>query len=124
MIALRDIAFARSGDKGNSANVAVFARTPAAYTWLRGHLTAAAVESHAMHAVLNLRGAGAVFCSGLDLAEAAKMERALASADLVGKALHALAATRLITIACVQGAAIAGGAGLMSACDFAVATRD
>ena len=44
MIPLRDIAFARSGDKGNSANVAVFARTPAAYTWLRANLTAARVE--------------------------------------------------------------------------------
>jgi hypothetical protein len=44
MIALREIAFARSGDKGNSANIAVFARTPAAYAWLREHLTAARVE--------------------------------------------------------------------------------
>ena len=46
MIPLREIAHARSGDKGNSANVAVFARTPAAYLWLREHLTAAAVESY------------------------------------------------------------------------------
>ena len=46
MIPLRQIAFARSGDKGASANVAVFARTPAAYTWLRDHLTAAAVEEY------------------------------------------------------------------------------
>jgi hypothetical protein len=44
MIPLRAIAFARSGDKGNSANVAVFGRTPAAYAWLRRHLTAAVVE--------------------------------------------------------------------------------
>jgi hypothetical protein len=44
-IPLREIAFARSGDKGNSANVAVFARTPAAYSWLRDHLTAASVET-------------------------------------------------------------------------------
>ncbi|MDB6168341.1 MAG: paaF [Verrucomicrobia bacterium] len=46
MIPLREIAHARSGDKGNSANVAVFARTPAAYAWLRDHLTPAAVESY------------------------------------------------------------------------------
>src|SRR6266498_2340399 len=84
----------------------------------------AAAESDASQRVLVLRGAGAVFCSGLDLAEAAQPERAIASAELVGKALRALATTRLITIAAVQGAAIAGGAGLMSACDFAVATRD
>ncbi|MFI5356273.1 MAG: hypothetical protein ACHQ4G_02945 [Opitutales bacterium] len=46
MIPLRLIAHARSGDKGDSANVAVFARTPAAYTWLVANLTAAAVESY------------------------------------------------------------------------------
>jgi hypothetical protein len=44
MIPLRAIAFARSGDKGNSANIAVFGRTPAAYAWLRENLTAARVE--------------------------------------------------------------------------------
>ena len=46
MIPLREIAHARSGDKGNSANVAVFGRSPAAYSWLRQHLTAAAVEAY------------------------------------------------------------------------------
>ena len=46
MIPLREIAYARSGDKGDAANVAVFARTPAAYAWLRNRLTAAAVEEY------------------------------------------------------------------------------
>ncbi len=46
MIPLRDIAYARSGDKGSSANVAVFGRTAEAYTWLRTHLTAAVVEAY------------------------------------------------------------------------------
>jgi len=46
MIPLREIAFARSGDKGSSANIAVFGRTPAAYNWLRGHLTEATVEAY------------------------------------------------------------------------------
>jgi hypothetical protein len=45
-IPLREIAFARSGDKGNSANVAVFARMPSVYPWMRDHLTAAAVEEY------------------------------------------------------------------------------
>ena len=44
MIPLREIAHARSGDKGDSANVAVFARTPGAFAWMREHLTAEAVE--------------------------------------------------------------------------------
>lgn len=43
---LRVIAFARSGDKGNSANVAVFGRTPAAYEWLRERLTPAVIEDY------------------------------------------------------------------------------
>lgn len=43
---LREIAHARSGDKGNSANVAVFARSPENYAWLREHLTAARVEKY------------------------------------------------------------------------------
>jgi hypothetical protein len=46
MIPLREIAFARSGDKGNSVNIAVFGRTPAAYAWLRAQLTAAIVEEY------------------------------------------------------------------------------
>jgi hypothetical protein len=37
---LSDIAHGRSGDKGNHANVAVIAYTPAGYEWLRRHLTA------------------------------------------------------------------------------------
>jgi len=41
---LRDIAHARSGDKGNHANIAVFAYTVAGYAWLRAHLTADAVQ--------------------------------------------------------------------------------
>jgi methylglutaconyl-CoA hydratase len=74
--------------------------------------------------ILVLRGAGPVFCSGLDLAEAAQPGQAEISASHVRETLHDLASTRLITIAAVQGAAIAGGAGLMSACDFVVAARD
>ncbi len=46
MTTLRVIAFARSGDKGSSANVAIFGRTPAAYAWLRAHLTADRVEAY------------------------------------------------------------------------------
>lgn len=44
MTALREIAFARSGDKGDSANIAVFGRSTPAYQWLRDHLTAERVE--------------------------------------------------------------------------------
>ena len=41
--------------------------------------------------------------------------------ELIAQALLALSGSRLVTIAAVPGAAVAGGAGLMSACDMAVA---
>ena len=73
--------------------------------------------------VLILRGAGAAFCTGLDLKEAADQKKAHMTAELVAKALTTLAETRLVTIAAVHGAAVAGGAGIMSACDFVVAAE-
>jgi len=41
---LAELAHARSGDKGSSANVGVIAYTPAGYDFLREHLTADRVE--------------------------------------------------------------------------------
>src|SRR5882762_6983851 len=73
--------------------------------------------------VLILRGAGVAFCTGLDLKEAADPRKAHATAEMVAKTLIALSQTRLITIAAVHGAAVAGGAGIMSACDFVVAAE-
>ena len=73
--------------------------------------------------VLILRGAGAAFCTGLDLKEAADLKKAQMTAELVAKTLITLAETRLVTIAAVHGAAVAGGAGVMSACDFVVAAE-
>src|ERR1700676_2100497 len=73
--------------------------------------------------VLILRGAGQAFCTGLDLKEAADDGKAHATAEMVAKTLTALSQTRLITIAAVHGAAVAGGAGIMSACDFVVAAE-
>jgi methylglutaconyl-CoA hydratase len=73
--------------------------------------------------VLILRGAGQAFCTGLDLKEAADDKKAHATAEMVAKTLIALSETRLITIAAVHGAAVAGGAGIMSACDFVIAAE-
>jgi len=73
--------------------------------------------------VLILRGSGAAFCTGLDLKEAADQKKAHATAEMVAKALITLAETRLVTIAAVHGAAVAGGAGIMSACDFVIAAE-
>jgi len=73
--------------------------------------------------VLILRGAGAAFCTGLDLKEAADQTKAHATAQMVAKTLITLSQTRLITIAAVHGAAVAGGAGIMSVCDFVIAAE-
>ena len=73
--------------------------------------------------VIILRGAGAAFCTGLDLKEAADQTKAHATAEMVANTLIAVSQTRLITIAAVHGAAVAGGAGIMSACDFVVAAQ-
>jgi methylglutaconyl-CoA hydratase len=70
--------------------------------------------------VLILRGAGLAFCTGLDLKTTSSVH---ATAEMVAKTLVTLSQTRLITIAAVHGAAVAGGAGLMSACDFVVAAE-
>ncbi len=102
-------------DKRNALNVELLAA-------LRAALSTA--EADRVQRVFVLRGAGPVFCSGLDLAEAAQPDFAHRSAELVGRTLGALATSRLVTLAVVQGAAIAGGAGLASACDFVVAVRD
>ena len=73
--------------------------------------------------IIVLRGAGAAFCTGLDLKEAQNQTKAHATADLVAHLLGALSAARPVTIAAVHGAAVAGGAGIMSACDFVVAAE-
>src|SRR5207247_8925050 len=68
------------------------------------------------------RGTGAAFCTGMDL-KAATPQNAHIMAELVAKTLLTLSQTRLVTIAAVHGVAVAGGAGIMSACDFVVAAE-
>src|SRR5256885_11331690 len=86
---------------------------------------AAAIENAAADPVTRiaiLRGAGKAFCTGLDLQEAAVKD----PHDTAKAAAHlflVLAETRLVSIATVHGAAVAGGAGIMSACDFVVAAE-
>jgi methylglutaconyl-CoA hydratase len=77
---------------------------------------------------LVLTGAGPSFCAGMDLKEAAAMDAALDSeqqtiatlqefADLL-QCLHTMPKP---TIAAVNGDALAGGAGLVAACDLVIA---
>ncbi|MFZ5495130.1 MAG: enoyl-CoA hydratase/isomerase family protein [Verrucomicrobiota bacterium] len=100
--------------KRNALNVALLEQLVAAVT---------TAEADKSQRVLVLRGEGPAFCAGLDLAEAADPEQAHRSAGLIARGLQVLGTTRLVTIAAVHGAAIAGGAGLMSACDLAIAAQ-
>ena len=43
---LYDLAYGRSGDKGNIANISVIARTPEAYQEIKAKLTAEQVKAH------------------------------------------------------------------------------
>lgn len=78
---------------------------------------------------LILRGAGKVFCAGMDLSylqEIAKnsvMENKQDSM-MFRSLLHSLYTCPKATIAQVHGAAIAGGCGLASVCDIVVAGRE
>jgi methylglutaconyl-CoA hydratase len=74
--------------------------------------------------VVILRGAGPVFSAGLDLREAMDDTLVDRSATAVRRALQLVRTTPLITIAAVQGGAYAGGAGLMAACDIAIAAEN
>lgn len=76
-----------------------------------------------------LKGAGDTFCAGADIgwmrrqgaqSEAENQADAAALARMLVK-LHALPQ---LTVALVQGAAYGGGAGLVAACDYAVATQE
>jgi methylglutaconyl-CoA hydratase len=88
-------------------------------TDLHGAIKAAAEQPQ--ERIIILRGAGVAFCTGLDLKEAADQMKAHATAEMVANTLIAISQTHLVTIAAVHGAAVAGGAGIMSACDFVVA---
>lgn len=46
---LEDLAYTRSGDKGNSANIGIIARHPLYYPYLKKCLTAQAIEDYFQH---------------------------------------------------------------------------
>jgi methylglutaconyl-CoA hydratase len=78
-----------------------------------------------------LTGAGSVFCAGMDLAELqAKVSQPLEAETVWDDALVLAKLYDLIytlpkpTIAAVNGAAVAGGAGLVTVCDLAIAAPE
>jgi methylglutaconyl-CoA hydratase len=75
-----------------------------------------------------IRGAGKDFCSGADLASLQKIAEAsyeenLEDARQLGELFELIREVRLPVIAAVHGRALAGGAGLATACDIVLAAR-
>lgn len=78
--------------------------------------------------VVFIRGAGGTFSAGADLgwmADAARWSEGDNRDDAMGlaKMLKALHDVPALTVAIVEGAAMGGGAGIVAACDMAVAVR-
>lgn len=100
-------------EKRNALNIALMEQLSATLENLAGQTNLR---------VIILRGEGKVFCSGLDLKEGTEPDLANRSAGLVARTLGAVEESPKVTIAAAHGAAVAGGAGLLLACDLAVGT--
>lgn len=79
--------------------------------------------------VLVFAGAGEAFCAGLDLSELQGMagkaaEEHRADAERIARLFRTLYELPLPTIAAVHGAAIAGGTGLATICDYTLAVPE
>lgn len=79
--------------------------------------------------VLILTGAGKAFCSGMDLENLKALigrspEQSLKDSQIIARLLRTLYDFPKPTIAAVNGAAIAGGTGLATLCDFTLAVPD
>lgn len=68
-----------------------------------------------------IKGAGNCFSSGLDLNEALNQELISHSSHLICNILKEIYFSPHVTLASIEGPAIAGGCGIMCACDFAIA---
>jgi enoyl-CoA hydratase/carnithine racemase len=101
-------------EKRNALNVALMQALDAALTSIEGE--------NEIRAVI-VRGEGSSFCSGLDLAEADRLEGGQGPVN-IERVFHRLASIPVPTIAAVQGAALAGGCELALHCDLRIAAED
>lgn len=108
-------------DKRNALSRALIAELTAAFERAAG--------DNAVRCVI-LTAAGSVFCAGMDLAELqASVEQATADAVWndslrLAKLYDLIYTLPKPTVAAVNGAAVAGGAGLVTVCDLAVAVHE
>jgi len=85
----------------------------------------AALQHHDASMVLHLRSNGPVFCAGFDLAACVSNRGLLAS--FIHRLSHlnrTIRRLRQVVVVEVQGAALAGGCALLSACDFVCVAAD
>lgn len=92
------------------------------------HVLAEVEKDHSAQ-VLILTGAGKAFCSGMDLDDLRSItkrthEENLADSGTMARLFRMLYDFPKVTIAAVNGAAIAGGCGLATLCDFTVASSE
>lgn len=83
-----------------------------------------AISSPEPHVVI-MTGAGRAFCAGMDLKQVlGDPDAPLALLSSLAKASIKLRTLPAVTIASVNGAAIGGGCGLVTVCDFAITHAD
>jgi methylglutaconyl-CoA hydratase len=101
--------------KRNALNIALLEELDSAFQ---------EIQKYQMHRIVILTAVGEIFSSGLDLLEAANPTLIEKTSSAVAAVLTTIYTSPLVTIAAVQGDAIAGGAGLVAACDLAVMGAD
>ena len=85
----------------------------------------AAAGRHETSAVLRIRGEGPAFCAGFDLGACVEDRTLLASfIRRLSRLNRAVRRLRQVVVVEVQGAALAGGCALLSACDFVCVAPD
>ncbi|HXD89411.1 MAG TPA: enoyl-CoA hydratase/isomerase family protein, partial [Candidatus Binataceae bacterium] len=82
-----------------------------------------AIESDKEIRAVILRGSGGSFCSGLDLAEADRLEGGHSPVG-IERVFHRLENVSVPTIAAMQGSALAGGCELGLHCDLRIGAED
>src|SRR6202158_34852 len=104
-------------------------RNAISYELIEELLAALDEVAHSSALVLVLTGAGKAFCSGMDLEDLKALvgrspEQSLKDSEIMARVFRTLYDFPRPTIAAVNGAAIAGGCGLATLCDFTLAVPD